>query len=290
MKVLKIGDFSPSHTDVVFEDKEAALQRNMIRTIGRFNESESSIAFLEDKGLGAKYKALFESSFDLHIEKINNALYVGDINDVIKMNERKLDFESMKALNEGVETVEYLSESEFVSHIEKSDSDSFTDLFFSHKSLIDSDGDEVAYDVGQVTADGKFTLRSDIANLISSDFEITLDNDGEWEILNKTLTAKEVVNIINFLRKSEINESEGVNVDALAEVQGLLSKLALEQRHGNLDEVEAVKTELNDILDSYENAQPPAKGIDVVKKQMESITKGRDIVTESLIWLRKVGF
>ena len=290
MKVLKIGDFSPSHTDVVFEDKEAALQRNMIRTIGRFNESESSIAFLEDKGLGAKYKALFESSFDLHIEKINGALYVADINDVIKMNERKLDFESMSALNEGVETVEYLSESEFVSHIEKSDSDSFTDLFFSHKSLIDSDGDEVAYDVGQVTADGKFTLRSDIANFISSDFEIALDKDGEWEILNKTLTAREVVNIIKFLRQSEINESEGVNVDALAEVQSLLSKLGLEQRHGNLDEVEATKNELNTILDSYENAQPPAKGIDVVKKQMESITKDRDIVTESLSWLRKVGF
>lgn len=289
MKVLKIGEFSPSHTDVVFENKEAAQQRNMIRTIGRFNEDESSIAFLEDKGLGAKYKALFESGFGLHIEKINNALYVADINDVIKINEQKLDFESMSALNEGVETVEYLSESEFVSHIEKSDSDSFTDLFFSHKSLIDSDGNEVAYDVGQVTADGKFTLRSDIANLISSDFEIALDNDGEWEILNKTLTAKEVVNIIKFLRKSQINESESVSVNELAQVRGLLSKLGLEQRHGNLDEVEAVKVELNDILDSYSNAVPPAKGIDVVKKEIESITKDRDIVTESLSWLRKAG-
>ncbi|WP_299694890.1 hypothetical protein [uncultured Vibrio sp.] len=289
MKVLQIGEFSPSHTDVVFACRESALQRNMLKTLGRFAEGSGSIAFLEDKGLGAKYKALFESGFGLHIEKINNALYVADINDVIKMNERKLDFESMKALNEGVEIVEYLSESEFVSHIEKSDSDSFTDLFFSHKSLIDSDGDEVAYDVGQVTADGKFTLRPDIANLIDSDFEIKVDGDGEWEILNKTLTAREVVNIIKFLRQSEINESEGVNVDALAEVQGLLSKLGLEQRHGNLDEVEATKNELNTILDSYGNAQPPAKGVDAVRKEMESILKPIDIVAESLSWLNKNG-
>lgn len=282
-----MGEFSPSHTDVVFENKEAAQQRNMIRTIGRFNESESSIAFLEDNGIGTKYKALFESGFGLHIEKINNALYVADINDVIKMNEQRLDFESMSALNECVETVEYLNESEFCTYIEESETDSFTGLWFGHKSIVDADNDIQMYEVGQVTPDGKFTLRPDIANLIDSDFEIAFDSDGEWEILNKTLTAKEVVNIIKFLRKSEINES--VNVDALAEVHKLLSLLETELRHGELEAVEEAKAKLNDILDSYENAQPPASGIEAVREKMESILKPKDIVAESLSWLRKAG-
>ncbi|WP_019614703.1 hypothetical protein [Psychromonas ossibalaenae] len=287
MKVLKIGDFSPSHTDVVFENKEAALQRNMLKTIGRFDEDSGSIAFIDDKQIGSKYASLYRSGFGLHIEKINNALYVASVDDVLAMNEHKLDFESMSALNEGVESVEYLNESGFTAHIEESETDSFTGLWFGHKSLVDNDGDETAFSVGQVTADGKFTLRPDIANLISSDFEIKVDGDGEWEIVNKTLTAREVVNIIKFLRQSDINES--VQVDALAEVQGLLSKLGLELRHGNLDEVEAVKVELNDILDSYEQAQPPAKGVDAVRKEIKSMLKPKDIVAESLSWLNKNG-
>lgn len=291
MKVLQIGVFSPSHANVIFESKEAALQRNMLKTIGRFDEDSGSIAFIDDKGIGTKYKALFESGFGLHIEKINNTLYVASVDDVLAMNEQKLDFESMSALNEGVETVEYLSESEFTAHVTESETDSFSGLWFGHKSIIDKDGDETAFNVGQVTADGKFTLRPDIANLISSDFEIQVDGDGEWEIVNKTLTAKEVVNIIKFLRKSQINEieSESVQVDALSQVQGLLSKLGLEQRYGNLGEVEAVKVELNDILDSYKDAVPPAKGVEAVRKEMESITSDHDIVTESLNWLRKAG-
>ncbi|PMG45664.1 hypothetical protein BCU90_17525 [Vibrio lentus] len=290
MKVLKIGEFSPSHTDVVFESRQSAEQRDMTKTIGRFNSSTSEMAFLEDKGLGVKYRALFESGFGLNLGSVNGALYVADINDVIKMNEHKRDYESMSALNEGVESVEYLSESEFAAHIEESETDSFTDLFFSHKSLIDSDGDIVAYDVGQVTSDGKFTLRPDIANLIDSDFEIKVDGDGEWEISNKTLTAKEVVNIIKFLRKAdkaEINES--VQVDALTEVQKLLSTLRVSKRHGDDGAVQTALGELNAILDSYKDANPPAKGVESVKAEIKKVTKDRDIVTETLNLLRKTG-
>ncbi|MFA0350111.1 hypothetical protein AB4486_24775, partial [Vibrio sp. 10N.222.55.C6] len=96
MKVLKLGEFSPSHTDVVFENRQSAEQRDITRTIGRFNSSTSEMAFLEDGyGLGVKYCAMFRSGFGMHLESVNGALYVSDINDVITMNEHKRDYESM---------------------------------------------------------------------------------------------------------------------------------------------------------------------------------------------------
>ncbi|MFA0516822.1 hypothetical protein AB4501_07435 [Vibrio sp. 10N.222.55.E8] len=288
MKVLKIGEFSPSHTDVVYENRTSAEQRDMTKTIGRFNSSTSEMAFLEDKGLGVKYRALFESGFGLNLGSVNGALYVADINDVITMNEHKRDYESMSALSESIEEVEYFPFDEFLTCLNESQTDTLLDLDFTHKDL-----GEYSYTVGHVTNDGKFTLRPEIAKLINSDFTIVQHDSDEpsFDIDLTTLTAKEVVNIIKFLRKTdkaEINES--VQVDALAEVQKLLSTLRVSKRHGDDDAVQTTLDELNKILDSYKDANPPAKGVESVKAEIKKITKDRDIVTESLSWLRKTGW
>ncbi|MEZ8731004.1 hypothetical protein AB6D70_10560 [Vibrio splendidus] len=288
MKVLKIGEFSPSHTDVVYENRQSATERDMTKTIGRFNESTSEMAFLEDKGIGTKYKALFESGFGLTLGSVSGALYVADVNDVIKMNEQKLDYESMSALNESIEEVEYFPFDAFLTTLNESQTDTLLDLDFTHKDL-----GEYSYTVGHVTLDGKFTLRPEIAKLINSDFTIVQHDSDEpsFDIDLTTLSAKEVVNIIKFLRnvdKTEINES--VQVDALAEVQKLLSNLRISKRHGDDDAVQTTLGELNTILDSYTDANPSAKGVESVKAEIKKITKDRDIVTETLNLLRKAGW
>ncbi|PME61932.1 hypothetical protein BCV33_21300 [Vibrio lentus] len=289
MKVLKEGEFSPQHTDVVFMNRQSATERDMTKTIGRFNEQKSEIAFLDDKGLGTRYKALFRSGFGLHIESVNGALYVSDINDVIKsLNEHANDYESMSALNESIDTVVYVSFDEFCNSLNESQTDTLLDLDFTHKDL-----GEYSYTVGHVTTDGMFTLRPEIANIVNSDFTIVQSDSDEpsFDIDLTTLSAGEVVNIIKFLRKvdkAEINES--VQVDALAEVTKLLSNLRVSKRHGDDDAVQAILDELNTILDSYNDVNPPAKGVESVKNEIKSITKDRDIVTESLSWLRKAGW
>ncbi|MCC4818030.1 hypothetical protein BCU85_17370 [Vibrio lentus] len=289
MKVLKEGEFSPQHTDVVFMNRQSATERDMTKTIGRFNEQKSEIAFLDDKGLGTRYKALFRSGFGLHIESVNGALYVSDINDVIKsLNEHANDYESMSALNESIDTVVYVSFDEFCNSLNESQTDTLLDLDFTHKDL-----GEYSYTVGHVTTDGMFTLRPEIANIVNSDFTIVQSDSDEpsFDIDLTTLSAGEVVNIIKFLRKvdkAEINES--VQVDALAEVTKLLSNLRVSKRHGDDDAVQAILDELNTILDSYNDVNPPAKGVEYVKNEIKSITKDRDIVTESLSWLRKAGW
>ncbi|WP_102277758.1 hypothetical protein [Vibrio cyclitrophicus] len=287
MKVLKEGEFSPQHTDVVFMNRQSATERDMTKTIGRFNSSTSEIAFLDDNGLGTKYKSLLRAGFGLHLESVNGALYVADINDVMKsLNEHANDYESMSALNESIDTVVYVSFDEFCNSLNET-TDAVLDLDFTHKDL------DHTYVVGHVSTDGNFTLRPEIANLISSDFTIVQNDSDEpsFDIDLTTLSAGEVVNIIKFLRKvdkAEINES--VQVDALAEVTKLLSNLRVGKRHGDDDAVQKTLDELNTILDSYKDANPPAKGIESVKSEIKKITKDRDIVTESLSWLRKAGW
>lgn len=291
MKVLKEGEFSPQHTGVVFMNRQSATERDMTKTIGRFNEQNSEMAFLEDGlGLGVKYCALYRSGFGLNLESVNGALYVSDINDVMGENlkEHKNDYESMSALNESVDTVVYVSFDEFCNSLNESQTDTLLDLDFTHKDL-----GEYSYTVGHVSTNGSFTLRPEIANLISSDFTIVQNDSDEpsFDIDLTTLSAGEVVNIIKFLRKvdkAEINES--VQVDALAEVTKLLSNLRVSKRHGDDDAVQTTLDELNTILDLYKNANPPAKGIESVKSEIKKIIKDRDIVTESLGWLRKAGW
>ncbi|MEZ9342974.1 hypothetical protein AB4165_10325 [Vibrio cyclitrophicus] len=289
MKVLKEGEFSPSHTDVVFMNRQSATERDMTKAIARFSKANSEIAFLEDKGLGTKYKALFRSGFGLHIESVKGALYVADINDVMNesLNEHANDYESMSALNESIDTVVYVSFDEFCNSLNESATDAVLDLDFTHKDLGHT------YVVGHVATDGNFTLRPEIANLISSDFTIVQNDSDEpsFDIDLTTLSAGEVVNIINFLRQADLNEiNESVQVDALAEVTKLLSNLRVSKRHGDDDAVQATLDELNMILDSYKDANPPANGIESVKSEIKKITKDRDIVTESLSWLRKAGW
>lgn len=290
MKVLKEGEFSPQHTDVVFMNRQSATERDMTKTIGRFNEQKSEIAFLEDKGLGVKYRALFNSGFGLNLEPVNGALYVSGINDVIRMNEsineHANDYESMSALNENVDTVVYMPFNDFCNALNES-ADAVLDLDFTHKDL------EHTHVVGNVAIDGNFTLRPEIANLISSDFTIVQNDSDEpsFDIDLATLSAAEVVNIIKFLRKTdkaEINES--VQVDALAEVTKLLSNLRVSKAHGDDDALQTTLDELNAVLEPYKNANPPAKGIEAVRNEVKSITKDRDIVAESLSWLRKAGW
>ncbi|ELB2055264.1 hypothetical protein QNZ53_000447 [Vibrio parahaemolyticus] len=282
MKVQKIGGFTPAHTNVVFVDKQSAAERDMRSVIGRFDEDSGSIAFLNDKGLGTKCKSLYTSGFGLHVNKTDKgAFYIASVDDVINMNESVLDSEC----------VEYVSHDEFCRYLAESKNDSILDLDFTHKDL------DFTHVVGYVAPYGKFTLRPDIASLITSDFMIHQNDDGEsFDIDLTTLTAAETVNIIKFLKNAElkrkeheISESLGVQVDATAETKSLLSQLRLARRHGDDDAVKEATSELNAILDSYEKASPPASGIDAVRKEIKEILKDRDIVAESLSWLRKAG-
>ncbi|TOM96836.1 hypothetical protein [Vibrio parahaemolyticus] len=283
MKVLQIGEFTPSHTDVVFQNQQAANERDMRSVIGRFDEDSGSIAFLNDSGLGTKYKSLFESGFGLRVNKTDKgAFYVASVDDVISMNESVLD----------TDCVEYVSHDEFCSYLMESKNDSILDLDFTHKNL------DFTHVVGYVAPDGKFTLRPEIADLITGDFTIIQNDDGEsFDVDLTTLTAAETVNIIKFLKNAELKRKEheiseslsGVQVDATAETKSLLSQLRLARRHGDDDAVKEATSELNQILDSYEKASPSAKGIQSVRNEMKEILKDRDIVAESLSWLSRAG-
>jgi hypothetical protein len=292
IKVEKLTDkMSPSHYSVVFASKQDSDNKDMSKAVGRFDEQRRAIALLNTE-LGKKYKALMDGGFQVFLNKdIRDNFYITQVEDAIEHLKKGSysDFAMQESIEdaedeneEAVELdkvdkerpeLEYVEEEEFLeNHI-----DSAMDLDFTTENL------KYEHRVGMYNEhDNVYTLRDDTKDLLNEfEFHVDENEDGVVaRINNESINARVLLRLINLLKQQEQEddeelqealESNGVNVHALAGVQSLLKRLSLAQRHGDLDESDEVEQDLEEIIQKYEQANPPATGIDELYDEIEEI-------------------
>lgn len=303
IKVEKHTDrlkINPTHWNVVFASKQDSDTKDMSKAIGRFDETRREINLLNTE-LGSKYKALMDGGFQVFLNKdARDNYYIAQVEDAIEHLKKGSysDFamqESIESLDntankdDSVELarvdkerpeleLEYVEEEEFLeNHI-----DSAMDLDFTTEQL------KFEHRVGMYNEhDNVYTLRDDTKELLD-EFEFSVDENKDGvvaRINNESINARVLLKLINLLKQQEQEDDEElkealdsgrVNVHALAGVQSLLKRLSLAQRHGDLDESDEVEQELEEIIQQYEHANPPAIGIDELYDEIEEIMS-RDI-------------
>ncbi len=285
MKVERqANEMTPSHKGVVFANEQTARQKDMTQVIGRFDEPNESIVFINDNALGTKYKALMNSGMALHLAKDDrNNYYVTDLLDNIAKTgmHEATEIDDYKQQKNDVEQEHereerpliYKTEQEFI----EQDIDSAMDLDFTTEDL------KFEHRVGLYNEDANsYTLREDVEDLLDEfEFDVDEQDDGVVaRIANESVNARKLIQLIRLLKQQEQEdeeelkeaiESDRVQVNALSKVKSLLKQLRLAQRHGDIEESEEAELELNELLDSYRDANPPAKGIDKVEKERDDI-------------------
>ncbi|ELP6122756.1 phage tail tape measure protein [Vibrio vulnificus] len=287
MKVeQQTNEITPSHKGVVFANEQTAKQKDMTQAIGRFDEPRRSIVFINDNGLGTKYKALMSNGMALHLTKDDrNNYYVTDL----------LDNISKTGLNENKETDEYDS-----ADIDKVDANTDEDdqrpvIYKEEQDFLEQDIDS-AMDLDFTTEDlgfehrvgmynehtNTYTLREDVKDLLDEfEFDIDETEDGVVaHVLNESINARKLIQLIRLLKQQEQEdenelkeaiESDCVQVNALAKVKSLLNHIRLAQKHGDVKESDGAELELRELLDSYRDANPPANGIEKVEAELDDV-------------------
>lgn len=297
------------HSAVVFKDKQDSDSKNMANAIGRYDNKRREIAFLDGTILGKQYKALSDAGFQIYIEPDErNNFYIVQVHDAINKLAKSsyADF----ALKESIEDVEdeneeaveltkidkqeadiedsedkqleYIEEQEFMNnHI-----DSAMDLDFTANNL------KYEHRVGLYNeCDNVYTLRDDTKEILDEfTFRVDENEDGVVAKINpESLNGRKLLMLINLLKKQEqyddeelkeALESDRVNVQALPIVKSLLSRMNLAQKHGDIEESEEAEVELNELISKYENANPPAAGIDKVIQQRDDILTKKESVAK----------
>ncbi|MCF5844239.1 hypothetical protein [Aeromonas veronii] len=287
------------HSNVVFASKQDADEKDMSRAIGRFDDKRREIALLTGTTLGNKYKALIDSGFQLFLKRDNrNNFYIAQVEDAINhlkpssysdfsMQESMKDNEEeqdsavaiSKSEDERPDLLEYIEADEFMREY----NDSAMDLDFTTKAL------KYEHRVGLYNEDEQvFTLREDVKDLLE-EFSFHIDENEEGVLARidpASLNARALFKLVNLLKRQEQEDDEDlqeaidsrkVNVHALSQVRSLLKRLSLAQRHGDIEASEEAEQELEEIIQRYEQANPPALGIDELRDEIdEIISQGED--------------
>lgn len=180
--------------------------------------------------------------------------------------------------------LEYVEEQEFMNkHI-----DSAMDLDFTTDNL------KYEHRVGLYNElDNVYTLRDDTKEILDEfTFKVDENEDGVVARINpESLNGRKLLMLINLLKKQEQDdddelkealESDRANVAAFPIVKSLLSRMRLAQKHGDIEESEEAEVELNELISKYENANPPALGIDEIKKQRDDILSKKESVDKDI--------
>lgn len=292
-EMLRLQDNQPIttlHANVVFPSKKVAETRDMKASIGRFHPETQAITFFDDHQHGTKFKALRDNGFEIHLTKNNDGNWYVDIDSVIaKIRDREIT-ESLTDNDEDLEydrqkvgnrpELVYKEENDFL----EQDNDAAMDLSFTTDDL----GFE--HRVGLYNEiENTYTLREDVKDLLE-DFSFSIDENDEGVVANidnSSINPRKLLLLIKLLKKQEQEddeelreaiETDRVQVDSLAAVKSLLRRLALAQKHGEIEESEDAEIELNQLLAKYRDANPPAQGIEKVEAERDEIlTKSKEV-------------
>ncbi|GAB7224770.1 hypothetical protein VoSk93_39890 [Vibrio owensii] len=274
----QIDSIAPEHTRVVFASKKDSDDKDLSKAIGRFDEQRRAIALLKGTKLGDKYKALMDGGFQVYLAKDDrNNYYVTDLLDSNEINEsyglEHDDIEREVDSNTGEHDERpaiYKEEQAFL----EQDIDSAMDLDFTTEDL------KFGHRVGLYNEyNNTYTLREDVKDFLE-DFEFDIDETEDGvvaHVLNESINARKLIQLVRLLKQQEQDDvresfdSNRVQVNALAKVKSLLSMLRLAQKHGDIEESEKSELELNELLDTYRDANPPAQGIEEVEVERDEI-------------------
>lgn len=300
IKVEQQADaITPEHKFVVFLNKEASDKKDLTQTVGRFDETRRAIAFLDDNQNGTKWKALMNGGFQIHLARDKDGNYyitdlIDNLSDVQQYTESDngVDIKPIDIDSEDRPLV-YKEEKEFL----KNHNDGAMDLDFTTNDL------RFEHRVGLYNEiDNVYTLREDVKDFLE-DFSFSIDENDEGVIANidnSSINPRKLLLLVKLLKKQEQEddeelkeaiEADRVQVDSLAAVKSLLRRLALAQKHGEIEESEDAEIELNQLLAKYRDANPPAQGIEKVEAERDEIltrpkeveqTQAPDEETESL--------
>ncbi|WP_052690438.1 hypothetical protein [Vibrio vulnificus] len=286
------------HNNVVFANKQDADEKDMSRAIGRFDDKKRAIALLAGTRTGDKYKALFNSGFELFLKRDDrNNFYIAQVQDAIKhlkpssysdfsmqesMEDNKKEQDSAVTLSksddERPDLLEYVEVDEFMREY----NDSAMDLDFTTDAL------KYEHRVGLYNEDSNvFTLREDVLDLLD-EFSFQIDENEEGVLARidpSSLNSRALLKLVNLLKQQEQEDDDDlqeaidsckVYVPALTQVQRLLKRLSLAQRHGDIEESEEAEQELEEIIQQYSQANPPALGIDELRDEIDEIMSQDD--------------
>ncbi|WP_440885861.1 hypothetical protein [Vibrio campbellii] len=245
----------PTHEKLVFIDEQSALKKDMLQVVGRFCEKNDSV-YLVDTMEGNKYRCLSECGLQIYVkESTHGDYFIASIQDVIN-----------GALTE---SAMYNTDVENVVHNSNA-------LYFSGLKIGLIDGDD-------------YYLDEEIDNYLPDDFELHIDGDkvdfNEMPLPDRVTFQK----VVSLSQRSPVNENldnEPVQVNSLACVKKLESTIEVELRHGNIADAKKAVDELKSLVDEYNNAVPPAKGISEVLeriKEYESAIKDSEKNNEKII-------
>ncbi|OEE60124.1 hypothetical protein [Vibrio splendidus] len=280
-------NITPAHAGVVFANKQDADKRDMSKAIGRFDAPRRSIVFVKDNGLGTKYKALADNGFQIHLAKDDRKNYfITDLLDNIAKTgmhesvsgeysdiENKDNFKDDEGNSSGRPDIVFKEESDFMEH----DIDSAMDLDFTTENL------NYEHRVGLYNEDASsYTLREDVKDLLD-EFEFNIDENEDGVIARvapESLNGRKLLKLVNLLKKQEQDDdnelqealdSNKVQFDSLEGVKHLLRRMALARKHGDIEESDEAEVELNELINQYNNSNPPAVGIEKVEAQRDGI-------------------
>ncbi|WP_210472616.1 hypothetical protein [Vibrio crassostreae] len=292
MKVEQQTDaLKPTHDKVVFASKEDAQKKDLTRCIGRFDEPRKSIVFIDDNGVGTKYKALMQNGLQIHLAKDDrNNYYITDLIDNISKAGQNLGVHESLEVEPTDNNVEERPELVFKTAQEfmEQDIDSAMDIDFTTEAL------NYEHRVGLYNEDAQsYTLRDDVKDFLD-DFEFKIDETEEGvlaRISPESLQTRKLLKLVNLLKQQEQDsdeelkealESNKVQFDSLPIVKSLLRRLALCHKHGDVEEADDAELELNELIAHYKNSTPPAAGIDKAEVQRDSIKVNESVVKRAL--------
>ncbi|HFQ4938121.1 TPA: hypothetical protein ACGUTZ_000547 [Vibrio vulnificus] len=278
----------PSHTGLVFASKKEADQKDLSNVVGRFDEKRREIALLDGTRAGDKYRALINAGLQIHLQKDDrNNYYITNLLDNISSMAKTDNKSFSDYYSEAIEDKSQASELSTV------DSDERPDILFKEFDAFMAEDNESAMDldftlpslkyehrVGLYNEDqGTYTLREDVLDLLDEfSFHIDEQEGGVVARINpESLNGRTLLKLTNLLKKQEQDDddelqealdSNKVNFADLQIVKSLLTRLNLARKHGDREALDEAETELNELITQYEQAVPPAYGIDKVKAQI----------------------
>lgn len=229
------------HNKLVFLDEISANKKDMLNSVGRFNELDESVYFI-DTPEANKFRVLSENGFQLHISRASgDNYYISTIQNVIEQSSQ---------VNESIEDEIHNSNA----------------LYLSATKIGTFDGDE-------------YQLYADVDEYLEAhapDFALSYNENGQVDVSQMTYGEQVLLQKAIHFSGNSVGLTEAVNaVDfpSLASVKNKLSTITVELKNGNVADAKKVITKLRNEIEEYNNAVPPVKNVEMVVVQLDAFEK-----------------
>ncbi|MBE4278851.1 hypothetical protein CGJ43_00060 [Vibrio parahaemolyticus] len=204
----------PSHTGLVFANKQDADKKDLSNVVGRFDEKRREIALLDGTQAGDKYRALINAGLQMYLQKDDRNNYyitnlLDNINSMTKTDKSFSDYYSEAIEGSELSTVDRderpdILFKEFDAFMAE-DNESAMDLDFTLPSL------KYEHRVGLYNEDSNvYTLREDVLDFLD-DFSFHIDENEEGVVARinpESLKGRTLLKLTNLLKKQEQDEDE----------------------------------------------------------------------------------